>query len=338
MRLVQVHAPNDVRLDTVDAPAVGPRDALVRIEACGICGTDLTLIRQGGTRAGGTSPLPLGHEAAGRVIAVGPEVHDVTIGQHVIINPMGSSAIIGNGGPEGAFTEELLVRDAAIGRSLLKVPDGISSEFAALAEPLGVAMHGVNRSGAQSGEKVVVFGCGPIGLGAVLWLNYLGVQDVVAVDMFDERLELARAMGARATINAGRESLAERLKELHGTEMVMGREAAGTHAYIDAAGAPTIVTDVVGMARTHARLVVIAAYRSPVPLDLSAMLLSEMSITTSIGYPEELPFVLEALPQLADKLSLLITHRFPFDRVVEAFDVAGRGEAAKVMIQFGAGQ
>jgi threonine dehydrogenase-like Zn-dependent dehydrogenase len=338
MHLVQVHAPGDVRLDKVEAPLVGPRDALVRIEACGICGTDLTFIRQGGARQGGTSPLPLGHEAAGRIIAVGPEVTDVTVGQHVIINPMGSSAVIGNGGPEGAFTEELLVRDAALGRSLLEVPTGLSSEFAALAEPLGVAMHGVNRSGAKPGEKVVVFGCGPIGLGAVLWLNHFGVEDVIAVDMFDERLELAMAMGARATINAGRENLSERLKELHGTEMVMGREAAGTHAYIDAAGAPTVVPDVVGMARTHARLVVIAAYRAPVSLDLSAMLLSEMSITTSIGYPDELQRVLETLPDLTEKLELLISHRFPFEKVIEAFDTAGKGDAAKVMIQFGVGE
>jgi (R,R)-butanediol dehydrogenase/meso-butanediol dehydrogenase/diacetyl reductase len=334
MNLVQVHAPDDVRLDIVPAPVVGRRDALVKIEACGICGTDLSFIKQGGAR-GGASPLPLGHEAAGHVIALGAEVKDLQLGQHVIINPMGSSAVIGNGGPEGAFTEELVVRDAVLGRSLLPVPEGISSEFAALAEPLGVAMHGVNRSGAKPGEKVVVFGCGPIGLGAVLWLNHFGVEDVVAVDMFDERLELARAMGAKATIHAGREGLGERLKALHGAEMVMGREGVGTHAYIDAAGAPTILPDVVNIARTHARLVVIAAYRAPVPLDLSAMLLSEMSITTSVGYPDELGRVLETLPQLEDKLKLLISHRFPFERVIEAFGVAGKGDAAKVMIEFG---
>jgi (R,R)-butanediol dehydrogenase / meso-butanediol dehydrogenase / diacetyl reductase len=335
MRIVRVHGPGDVRLDAAPEPQLGARDALVRVDACGICGTDLTFIRQGGARAGGQSPMPLGHEAAGEVIAVGADVVDIAVGERVIINPMGSSAVIGNGGPEGAFTEELLVRDAAKGRSLLSIPEGLSSEYAALAEPLGVAMHGVNRSGAKPGEKVVVFGCGPIGLGAVLWLKKFGITDVVAVDLHDARLELARAMGARATINASHEDLAGRLKELHGTESVMGREVSGTHAYIDAAGAPNIVPDVVAMARTHARLVVIAAYRNPVALDLSAMLLSEMSITTSIGYPEELGRVLDLLPSLQDKLKLLISHRFPFDEVIQAFGVAGKGDAAKVMIEFG---
>lgn len=334
MRLVTVHGPGDLRLDPVPAPVPGERDAIVRVEACGVCGTDLTFIRQGGSPRG-VMPMPLGHEAAGRVIAVGPSVVDIAVGEHILVNPMGSSAVIGNGGPEGAFTEELLVRDAAWGRSLLRVPAGLSSEYAALAEPLGVAMHGVNRSGARPGEQVVVFGCGPIGLGAIMWLRHKGVEDVVAVDIHDERLARARAMGATATINAGRENLAERLMDLHGRVDVMGRPAAGTHVYIDAAGAPSIVPDVVSIARTHARLVVIAAYRQPVELDLSAMLLSEMSITTSVGYPDELGTVLELLPTLTDKLDVLITHRFPFDRVIEAFGAAGEAGAGKVMVSFG---
>ncbi len=297
MQQVNVYGPGDVRLDPVARPSPGERDAVIQIEACGICGTDLSVIKTGGSHLG-VHPRPLGHEAAGRIIAVGSQVKDMEIGQHVVINPMGSSAVIGCGGPEGAFTEELLVRDAAWGRTLLRVPEGLSSEYAALAEPLGVAMHGVNRSVAQPGEKVVVFGCGAIGLGAILWLRHRGIEDVIAIDLVDERLALARAMGATTTIRADRENVQERLRDVHGSVNVLGRTAAGTHVYIDAAGAPNIVPDVVGMARTHARLVVIAAHRQPVALDLSAMLLSEMSITTSMGYPDELETVLNLLPSL----------------------------------------
>jgi threonine dehydrogenase-like Zn-dependent dehydrogenase len=146
---------------------------------------------------------------------------------------------------------------------------------------------------------------------------------------------MARTMGATATIKAGSEDVAARLMELHGTVDVMGRPAAGTHAYIDAAGAPNIVPDVVNMARSHARLVVIAAYRQPVQLDLQAMLLSEMSIRTSMGYPTELETVLSLLPSLTDKVAPLITHRLPFDRVIDAFGIAGKADAGKVMIEFG---
>jgi len=336
MRIVNVHGPDDVRLDAASPPVPGDRDAIVRIEACGVCGTDLTFIRNGGL-PWVTGPMPLGHEASGRVVAVGQDVDGVEVGQHVIVNPMGSSSIIGNGGTEGAFTEELLVRDAALGRSLLKVPPGLRSDYAALAEPLGVAMHGVNRSGAKTGDNVAVFGCGPIGLGVVLWLRHFGVENVVAIDVFEQRLELARAMGATAVIRADVDDVAARLTELHGSTDVMGRSAPGTHVYIDAAGAPNIVPDVIRMARTHARLTVIAAYTKPVQIDLQDMLLNEMTMCTSIGYPDELETVLNLLPSLTDKLDLLITHRLPFDRVLDAFGIAGKADVGKVMIEFATG-
>jgi len=341
MRIVNIHGPNDVRLDPATPPQPGDHDVVVRIEACGVCGSDLTFIKMGGRPdgiAGNSGPTPLGHEASGRVVAMGEKVEGVEIGQHVIINPMGSSGIIGSGGPEGAFTEELLVRDAALGRSLLKVPPGLRSDHAALAEPLGVAMHGANRSGAKPGDNVVVFGCGPIGLGVVLWLRHFGVENVVAIDIFEQRLELARAMGAKDVIRADIEDVEARLKELHGTADVMGRAAPGTHIYIDAAGAPNIVPDVIRMARSHARLVVIAAYTKPVEIDLTAMLLNEMTMCTSIGYPDELETVLNLLPTLTDKLDLLITHRLPFERVIDAFSIAGKADAGKVMIEFEAAQ
>jgi len=331
MQVVNVHGPGDIRLDDAAAPRAGDHDAVIRIEACGICGTDLAYIREGGLPQA-PNPMPIGHEAAGTVLAVGPKVNQITVGQRVLVNPMGSSAVIGNGGPEGAFTQQLLVRDAE--RSLLLVPEGLPSEVAALAEPLAVAQHGVNRSEAKAGEKVVVFGCGPIGLGAVLWLADRGVTDVIAVDIHEERLKLAMTMGARATIRADREDVAARLGELHGSRDLYGRRAVLTNAYIDAAGAPNIVPDVVAMANTHARLVIIAAYRKTVPLDLSAMLMSEMTIKTSMGYPDELSSVLESLPRLTGKLQNFVSHRLPFDDVIEGFRIAAKPDSAKVMIHF----
>src|SRR5262249_34636338 len=183
----------------------------------------------------------------------------VSVGQHVVINPMMTPSYIGSGGPEGAFTEELLVRDARIGDSLLPIPGDLPYEIAALTEPLAVALHGVNRAQAKAGDKVVVFGCGPIGLGMVLWLLDRGVSDVGAVDLSPERLERARALGARAVINPAREDVRARLLELHGAARVFSREAVGTDAYIDAAGAPNILNDVIRMAKYRSRFVVTAA-------------------------------------------------------------------------------
>jgi (R,R)-butanediol dehydrogenase / meso-butanediol dehydrogenase / diacetyl reductase len=333
-RVLNIHGVNDVRLDPTTAPQPGDSDVVVKVKACGVCGSDLTYIKIGGIyrKPGGVTPI--GHEAAGEVMSVGSNVKGVSVGQRVVINPMMTPSNIGSGGPEGAFTEELLVRDARVGDSLLPIPDDLPFEVAAMTEPLAVALHGVNRAQAKAGEKVVVFGCGPIGLGMVLWLVDRGVKDVVAMDLFPERLERAMALGARAVINPAKENARERLKELHGTARIFSREAVGTDAYIDAAGAPNILNDVIGMAKLHSRLVVTAAYMKPAQIDLGAMLTTEMTITTAVGYPDEMPDVIAALPRLKEQVRSLISHRFPFDKVIDALDVAGTPASAKVMVQF----
>ena len=218
---------------------------------------------------------------------------------------MKTPSYIGSGGPEGAFTEELLVRDARVGDSLLPIPDGLPFEVAAMTEPLAVAMHGVNRMQVKPGDKAVVFGCGPIGLGMVLWLVDRGVTDVVALDLAPERLERAKALGARAVINPTKEDVRARLMELHGTARVFNRERVGTDAYIDAAGAPSIVSPKSSAWRSTIRaLVITAAYMKPVEVNLGAMLTTEMTITTAVGYPTEMPEVIAALPRLRDKIAL----------------------------------
>src|ERR1700737_1759874 len=179
-RVLNIHGVNDVRLDPVDARRPGNSDAVVKVKAGGVAGSDLTSIKVGvfHRKPGGVAPI--GQEAAGEVITVGPDVKGVSVGQRVVINPMMTPSYIGSGGPEGAFTEELLVRDARVGDSLLPIPDDLPFEIAALAEPLAVALHGVNRAQAKTGDKVVVFGCGPIGLGMVLWLGDRGGKGVGA--------------------------------------------------------------------------------------------------------------------------------------------------------------
>lgn len=334
MRVLNIHGVDDFRLDPKEPPRPGKSDVVVKVKACGICGSDLTYIKIGGIHRKPGGVTPIGHEAAGEIVHVGEAVQGVSVGQRVVINPMMTPSYIGSGGPEGAFTEELLVRDARVGDSLLPIPSDLPFEIAALTEPLAVALHGVNRSLAKAGDKVVVFGCGPIGLGMVLWLVDRGVKDVVALDLAPERLERAKALGARAAFDPTKEDLRARLLELHGSARVFSREAVGTDAFIDAAGAPNILTDVVRMAKYQSRLVVTAAYSKPVTIDLGAMLTTEMTITTAVGYPTEMPDVLGALPRLRETAAPLISHRFPFDRVIEAFGVAATPASAKVMIDF----
>jgi len=332
MRILNIHGVNDVSLDPKEPPKPGDNDVVIAVKACGICGSDLSYIKFGGLRPGGVTPL--GHEAAGQVISVGAAVEGVSAGDRVAINPMNTPSFIGSGGPEGAFTEELLLTEARVGDNLLPIPDDLPYEVAALTEPLSVALHSVNRAEVKPGDKVVVYGCGPIGLGIVLWLVDRGVTDVVALDLVAERRERASALGARAVIDPVNEDVRARLTELHGT--VPGRVGAGvgTDAWIDAAGAPTILNDVIGMAKEHARLVVTAVYMQPTQINLVGMLPSEMTITTAMGYPTEMPEVVAALPRIREKAASMISHRMHFDDVIAALDIAGTPTSAKVMIDF----
>jgi (R,R)-butanediol dehydrogenase/meso-butanediol dehydrogenase/diacetyl reductase len=333
MKLLNIHGVGDVRLDDYTRPAAGPGDVVLKMKAVGICGSDLSYIKFGGIVRGGITPL--GHEGAGEVIEVGSQVSGIAVGDPVIVNPMTTPSNIGSGGPEGAFTPELLVREARLGDNILPIPEGIPYDIAAMCEPLAVALHGVNRSQAKPGEKVVVFGCGPIGLGMVMWLADRGVSDIVALDLADERLERAKALGATAVINPSREDVRQRLGEIHGeTRNAVGHSAVGTDAYIDAAGGPAVIADVINMSKTHARLVVTAAYMRPLEIPIGRMLTSELVMTTAVGYPTEMPEVVAAMPRLKDKIASIISHHMPFDQVLEGLKVAATPESSKVMIEF----
>ena len=331
-KLLTIHGINDVRLDDYRRPEAGPKDVVVKMKACGICGSDLSYIKFGGIPTPGTKTA-LGHEGAGEVMQVGADVEGLSPGDPVIVNPMMTPSFIGSGGPEGAFTEELLVRDGLAGTNLLPIPEGVSYDVAAMCEPLAVAMHGVNRAQANAGDKVVVFGCGPIGLGMVLWLVDRGC-DVVALDLAESRRKRAEELGA-TTFDPRDGELFDLLKSVHGEEKVFGKPCVGSDAFIDAAGAPSILADVIAVGKSHARHVITAAYMKPIEFPAGAMLTREMTITTAVGYPTEMPDVIAAMPRLKDRIERLISHRLPFDQVMEGLELAGTPDSAKVMIEFG---
>lgn len=332
MRQLMIHNVNDVRLDPYERPATGPKDVVVKMKACGICGSDLSYIKYGGIPMPGTMTA-LGHEGAGEILELGTEVEGLSVGQPVIVNPMMTPGNIGSGGPEGAFTEELLVREGTLGVSILPIPEGIPYDVAAMCEPLAVAMHGVNRAQVKAGDKVVVFGCGPIGLGMVLWLVDRGIN-VVALDLAPERRERALALGAQAALDPTKVDLRAELARLHGEVPSYNRVGVGTDAFIDAAGAPNIISDVIMMAKFHARLVITAAHMKPIEVPIGRMLTSEMTITTAMGYPTEMPDVIAAMPRLKDKIASLISHKLPFEQVMEGLQIAATPQSAKVMIEF----
>ena len=334
MKQVNIHGPEDVRIDEAAEPEPGPRDAVVRVAACGICGSDLRYVRLGGLAGPSPQPMPLGHELSGVVEAVGAEASKLGPGSRVVLNPTARGNMIGNGGSEGGFAPRLLVRDAAAGESLFPIPAELSSDVAALAEPLGVGMNAVNRVEARPGDKVAVFGAGPIGLAAIATLRDRGVEDVVAVDLSPRRLEIAGALGARATVDASRDDPWRQLRALHGEEPVLGAPMAATDAYVEASGAAPVIPDILQHAKGEARLSVVALHGAAIPVNFLLVMIKQLTIRGAMEYPKDYSDTLELLARW--DLSPMISHRFPLERFPEAFEIARDPQAGgKVLIEIG---
>src|SRR5262245_31674486 len=335
MKVSVVTAPGETRVIDAPKPTVGPTDVLVKVRACGICGTDAFFISMGGI-PGNAGGMPLGHEPAGEVVEVGGDVAGIAVGDHVVINPMAApGGIIGNGGASGALSEYLLIENAVRGTSLEVVPDHIPFEVAALNEPMAVARHGVNRCRPKPSDKVLVFGAGPIGLGATIAFKSLGVSHVVVADLIPGRLEKALKVGADAVINSAEEDVAQRLLELHGAGESMFPGKVGTDIYFDAAGAPAVIDAALAAAKPGARLGVVAVHKQPVPVDFLNIMSNEITIVGSMGYPDEIFRVTNDLIANWEKYAVIVSHTIPFDDVVEALKTASTpGAADKVVVTF----
>jgi 2-desacetyl-2-hydroxyethyl bacteriochlorophyllide A dehydrogenase len=334
MKAIMIHGPNDLRFDELADPAPGPDDVVVRLAACGICGTDIAFTALGGMLGPSDTPMPIGHELSGTIESRGANVRHLDVGMRVVVNPTSEENMIGAGGA-GGFADRLLVKGVSGGQHVFRIPDSLSFEKAALAEPLSVALHGVNRARVRPGQKVAVFGAGPIGLGVVLFLRQQGVEDIVVLDMSKARLERALALGARAAICPADVDAREALGKLHGQGTIYGWPIVHTDTFIDVSGSGRVIPDVVAMAPLHAHLVVVAVHHKPIPVDFQTALAKEMTITTSLAYPTEFPDVLKMLIDGKVDVSAMISHRFPFANFMQAFETAkDKDRAAKVMVTF----
>lgn len=336
MKMSMVTGPGKAEVLDAERPTVGPNDVLVRMRACGICGSDAFYITIGGPppRQGHT---PLGHEPAGEIAEVGAKVSGLAVGDHVVINPMAApSGIIGNGGPSGALADYLLIENAVRGTSLEVIPDHVPWEVAALNEPMAVARHGANRCRPKPTDKVVVFGAGPIGLGATLAFKSLGVSHVVVVDLLPGRLDKALQIGADAVINSADEDVVARLIELHGAGESMYPGKAGTNIYLDAAGVPAVVNTALAAAQKGATVGIVGVHKEPVPVDLINLMSNEIILLGSMGYPDEIFEVTKDLVANWEKYALIVSHTIPFGSVGEALELAQTpGAADKVVVTFG---
>jgi threonine dehydrogenase-like Zn-dependent dehydrogenase len=329
VKQIRVHGPNDVRLDDLPSPTPGPRDALVRIAACGICGTDVSYVHMGGLTG---KPMALGHEMAGVVEWLGAEVTDATLGARVIVHPADDQhGRLGNGAAEGGLTPLLLVREAAKGRRLFRVPDGVPLHIAALAEPLAVGMQAVNQAEVARGDRVAVFGCGPVGLMAVATLVDRGIEDVVAIDLSARRRELALQMGAAHALDPAQADVWAELARLHGTAPFMFGPTPATDAFIEASGSDRVIGEILGRGRFGGRMSLVALHYKPVPTNYVMVLMKQFTIRGSFEYPPRFEDAIELLARR--DLSGLITHTLPLEEFQRGIAlIEGSKDCGKVMI------
>ena len=326
------------KVETVESPTptAGSKDILVKIRACGLCGSDNLYISIGGLPPH-EGTMPLGHEAAGEIVEVGSDVSGLAVGDHVVINPMARPEdIIGNGGTTGALADYLLIRNAVRGASVEVLPASVPFEVAALNEPMAVARHAVNQVAPKPTDKAMVFGAGPIGLGATIALKSLGVSHVVVADIVPARLDKALKVGADAVINSADEDVVATIDR---PSWQLGNR------YGRVKPAPTSTWTLLAFLRSSpphsqaakrgAKLGVVAVHKEPVTVDLMNVMSNEITIVGSMGYPTEIFEVTRDIVENWQKYAVIISHTFSFEDVQDALRCAATpGAADKVVVTF----
>jgi L-idonate 5-dehydrogenase len=325
VKAVVVHGANDLRVDDLPDPVAREGEVLVAMEWGGICGSDISYWRNGSS---GTAvlkhPLVLGHEVAGHIAGIGPGVSGLSVGQPVTVHPatasggyFGSAAFDPH--TEGGFSELRVVRAEQI-RAL---PSTVDTERGALAEPLAVAMHAINRAGDVRGRDVLVNGAGPIGSMVVAAAKYAGAATVTAADVADAPLKIAKAMGADGVINVGA-----------GEDL-----PADVELVFEASGAAAALGAVLHATARGGTVVQVGNLPGKaVAASLGDLVTREISWIGSYRFVDEITDAVAAMENGLD-VTPLITHRYPINEAAEAISVAADRNtgSGKVLLQLGGG-
>lgn len=317
MKVVRLHSVGDLRLHDEAAPAPGPDEALVSVTAVGVCGSDLHWFAEAGIGdARLARPLVLGHEFAGvteggRRVAVDPAVPCGACKFCQEGNPNLCAALrfAGHGREDGALRERMVWP----ARCLVPLPDSLSDADGAMLEPLGVALHAVDLGKIRAGMRVGVFGCGPLGLLVLQVARVAGAAEVLVTEPLAHRLAVARRWSA--------------------TEWSPGQEV---DVAFECAGENGAVEDAIAAVRPGGRVVLLG-----IPGDdrtaFTASVARRKGLTLKISrrmkhtYPRAIRLVADGRVDVRS----LVTHRFPLEKALEAFEVAGRREGVKVIVEPG---
>jgi L-iditol 2-dehydrogenase len=355
MRAVVYRGVNDMRVETVPVPEIGPGELLIKVATCGICGTDLKKIHTGSHSA----PRIFGHEMSGTIVKVGNGMIRFAPGERVVVHhhvPCGDcyncrkrtptqcelykkvGVTAGFEPSGGGFAEYIRVMDwIAASRGVVRIPDGIPFEQAAFVEPLNTVLKGVKLLGLEPDDTVLVIGQGPIGLMHAALARRTGAR-VLTSDLYPERHAIAAKFGLKDPINAGSENVVERV--------FRETEGRGADAVILAVGGNALIKTAMDAVRPGGKVMLFAqTQHGEAVIDPGAVCMDEKTLMGSYSSSFE---ILDEVTDLVFggyrngfNLTQLISHRFPLEQAVEAIEIAShpKGDSMKIMLepQLGAG-
>ena len=349
MRAVVYRGVNDLRLETVPVPEIGPGELLVKVAACGVCGTDLKKIHTGSHSA----PRIFGHEMAGTVVRVGEGAAGFAVGERVVVHhhvPCGEcyycrkqtfaqcavykkvGATAGFEPSGGGFAEYIRVMDWIVAnRGVVRIPAEVPFEQAAFLEPVNTVLKAVKMLNLAADETVLVIGQGPIGVMLAALARRTGAR-VLTSDLYPERHAIAAKFSLNDPIDAGRENVVERA--------FAATDGRGTDAVILAVGGTALIQTAMNAVRPGGKVMLFAqTQHEKANFDPGSVCMDEKTLLGSYSASAE---ILDEVTGLVFggyrngfDLTQLISHRFPLERAVEAIEIASHPTAAsmKIMIE-----
>jgi L-iditol 2-dehydrogenase len=315
-----------LEIQDMPLPEVGPGDVRVKVDSCGICGSDVH--GYDGSSGRRVPPLIMGHEAAGVVESVGSGVEAVRPGDRVTFDSMISCGRCrscrageinlcdnrrvvgvspGDWKQHGAFAEYVVVPE----RIVFRLPDGLSFAQAAMVEPVSVAVHAVSRTPIRLGDRAVVVGCGMIGLLTVQAAKAAGCGTIIAVDLDDTRLERAAHLGADVTLGP---------KDDIPAAVVAATDGRGADVAFEAVGAAEPIATAIASLRKGGALTLIGNVTPRVDVDLQAIVTRELTLYGSCASSGEYPLCLDLLGRGVVKVDELVTAVAPLEEGPSWFD------------------
>jgi len=335
MKAISIPEPGRAEIVEIPEPRLGPEEALIEIHKVGLCGSDLNTWR--GLSPMVTYPRIPGHEVSGAIVAKGAAVPArLKEGARVMLSPYTNCNLCPAcraGRPNccqfnetlGVQRDGALTKRVAIHYSKVFASDVLSFDELALAEPLSVGYHAANRGRVRETDTVLILGCGTIGLGAIAAAARKGAR-VIAADIDDVKIAMARKFGAREGINSAKEDIEKRVGELTGGE--------GVNVAIEAIGLPQTFRQAVELAAYAGRVVYIGYAKAEVAYDTKKFVSKELDIMGSRNALLVFPVVIQMLEERAMPFEEMITRTYPFDKAAAAFDdwSADPGKVAKLLI------